>query len=418
MSERKSARGVYVYERKNTRGEVTSHQVKWRLAGEWQTEKFEGTDAQGAQLFADAVRENGGRWPAGWVRGEGFISVPPEMRFAAYALRRLELRTGIEERYRAAAIKELRRYILPTFGECDIRSSEHFNSDTIAAWVLKMQRTKVRRGREMRPMSPKTVRNLHGLLASILGDAVRAEPPLRERNPCALTRLPRADDHGIEEQDEDMTFCTPQEVEAIIGRLTRPADRHLAVVAYGTGLRWGEISALAVRHVLDLDGAKPRVQVARAWKRHPDATYYLGAPKSKASRRFVRISPSVVRAFRDAGVSPDRPASDLIFTNDHGERLPHSSFYERWRKAVKEAQEAGELASHKAPTPHDLRHSHAAALISAGHGLPYVQRRLGHESIDTTNRVYGHLLPEADDDAMATVESVLAGRRPVLRAVG
>src|SRR5206468_8203805 len=40
---------------------------------------------------------------------------------------------------------------------------------------------------------------------------------------------------------------------------------------------------------------------------------------------------------------------------------------------------------------HDLRHSAAASWLAAGLPLIYVQRQLGHASIDTTQRIYGHL---------------------------
>jgi integrase len=49
------------------------------------------------------------------------------------------------------------------------------------------------------------------------------------------------------------------------------------------------------------------------------------------------------------------------------------------------------------PRIHDLRHTHVSWLIAQGVQLPAISRRLGHESITTTNDRYGHLLPEVDD---------------------
>ena len=40
---------------------------------------------------------------------------------------------------------------------------------------------------------------------------------------------------------------------------------------------------------------------------------------------------------------------------------------------------------------HDLRHTAAASWLAAGLPLIYVQRQLGHASITTTERQYGHL---------------------------
>ncbi|MFE4940974.1 tyrosine-type recombinase/integrase [Streptomyces sp. NPDC056649] len=370
--------------------------------------------------------EAGQQWPPGWVKGRGYI-VPDaddeeeRYRFRTYATKIVEDRTGIEEHYRKACLGDLERWIFPTFAECDVRSTEHFSADTIRPWVRQLENTMIHRGQKpktgtgkLTKMSPKTIRNLHGLLSGILKEAVQSDPPLRARNPCERTNLPRADDDGADDA-EDIEFLTPQEVDAIISHMERRSDQLLATVKYGTGLRWGEITALAPMCVIKT-GRTRKVRVRRAWKKDGKGGYYIGKPKTKKSRRTLRISPTTDAALIELG-SEGKDTERLFFTGERQQRLHYSSFYDRWNRAVKRAKNAGVLPTHKYPTPHDLRHSHAAALISAGHGLTYVQRRLGHESIQTTSDTYGHLLPEADDDAMVTIEASLAGQRPELRRV-
>ncbi|MFD9952494.1 tyrosine-type recombinase/integrase [[Kitasatospora] papulosa] len=415
-----------IVRRKNAAGDITSYQVKWRDGGArtagWQSETFD--DETAAGVFRDAVNDCGQHWPPGWVKGRGYISAEQQdedrYRFRTYAAKVIADRTGIEEHYRRACMGELERWVFPTFGECDVRSVEHFSSDTIRPWVRRLETTLVRRGGmpdgspKMKPMSPKTIRNLHGLLSGILREAVRSEPPLRARNPCELTRLPRADDDGAED-GEDIEFLTPQEVEGLIGCMRQRQDQLLAVIAYGTGMRWGELTALAPMCVIPENG-HTKLRVRRAWKKDGKGGYYIGKPKTKKSRRTLRISTTVHEALIELGVGT--AAHDtLLFTGDQGQRLHYSTFHNRWERAVRKAKAAGLLPPQKNPTPHDLRHSHASALISAGHGLTYVQRRLGHESITTTNDTYGHLLPEADDDAMVTIETMLTGSRPQLRRI-
>ncbi|MFC9431093.1 tyrosine-type recombinase/integrase [Streptomyces sp. NPDC056987] len=416
-----------VQARENRAGEITSYRVKWRLGGsrggDWQGETFE--DEPSAQVFKDAVEAASHQWPAGWVKGRGYVTADigsgdDRYRFRTYATRIINDRTGIEEHYRKACLGDLERWIFPTFGECDVRSTEHFSSDTIRPWVRKLETTLVRRGGmpdgspKMKPMSPKTIRNLHGLLSGILKEAVQSEPPLRNRNPCELTRLPRVDDDGADD-DEDIEFLTPAEVEGIIKCLRSRADQLMVTIAYGTGVRWGELTALAPMCVIESGGHR-RLRVRRAWKKDGKGGYYIGKPKTKRSRRTLRISRTVEAALVELGL--DRlPGDQLFFTGDKGQRLHYSTFGNHWHRAVAKAKADGTLPKEKNPTPHDLRHSHAAALISAGHGLTYVQRRLGHESIKTTSDTYGHLLPETDDDAMETIERSLTGQRPRLRSV-
>lgn len=407
-----------VHARKNKAGEVTSYQVKWRLGGArsapWQTETFD--DEPSAEVFKDAVNTNCQQWPPGWVKGEGFITAETadqaRFMFGNWAHECVANRTGVEERYRDDCFRELETYLLPTFANCDIRSTEHFSKRTVQVWVNRMRETYVHRGSKHKPMSPKTLRNLHGLLSSILQEAVLHEPPLRERNPCKLVTLPRIDDDGVEDDDgEDVEFLEPQEVECIVACLNRPEDQRLVRFAYATGMRWGELTALAHRHAVYGSNGAPRARVTRAWKRNKERGYYLGTPKTKASRRSLRVSPLAWQDLLDQGVRPGDKGHQkaLIFHNGAGERLPYSTFYDRWMTAVRLAKEKGLLSEWKNPTLHDLRHSHAAALISRGHSLTYVQRRLGHESIQTTSDTYGHLLAEADDAAMETIDGSLRG---------
>ncbi len=49
---------------------------------------------------------------------------------------------------------------------------------------------------------------------------------------------------------------------------------------------------------------------------------------------------------------------------------------------------------------HDLRHTHATLLLSAGVPLKAIQERLGHSSIVMTMDRYGHLFPSEDHRAV------------------
>lgn len=82
---------------------------------------------------------------------------------------------------------------------------------------------------------------------------------------------------------------------------------------------------------------------------------------------------------------------------------PHFHKY-RWKRAVELAQKNG---LGKTPRWHDHRHTYSAWLISAGVPLSEIQRRLGHESIQTTVDVYGHLMDNAGDLADATIDVAL-----------
>ncbi|MEW2222099.1 hypothetical protein AB0939_22885 [Streptomyces sp. NPDC006990] len=152
--------------------------MKWRLggvrSGPWQTERFDDEDS--ATVFKEAVDEAGQQWPPGWIKGTGHIAAdaarPDEdrYRFRDFAANSIQNRAGVEEHYRKACMRDLEKWILPTVGNCDVRSTEHSRRDTVRAWVRMLEQTKVIRGQaskngrepKWRPMSPKTIRNVHG----------------------------------------------------------------------------------------------------------------------------------------------------------------------------------------------------------------------------------------------------------------
>jgi site-specific recombinase XerD len=61
---------------------------------------------------------------------------------------------------------------------------------------------------------------------------------------------------------------------------------------------------------------------------------------------------------------------------------------------------------------HDLRHSYASFLASAGHGLPVIGALLGHTQPSTTAR-YAHLFDEVTRKATGQVGAMVkaAGKR-------
>jgi integrase len=65
----------------------------------------------------------------------------------------------------------------------------------------------------------------------------------------------------------------------------------------------------------------------------------------------------------------------------------------------------------KGLTPHHLRHTAAALLWAAGASHIEVQLILGHADIETSKRLYAHLLDGSQDSAAARVEQLREARR-------
>jgi site-specific recombinase XerC len=399
-----------IYERPKADGSIT-YQVKWREGGgrnaPGQTEKFD--DPTAAETFKQLVNVHGQHWPPGWVRGHGFVEPdmsPNDVPLLEYAHRYADRLTGIDARTR----KDYKRDIDKHFAGITHTRADGVTvpaticnvvQDDVTDWVRSQEDgepdpedpTKWLRAKAR----PKSIANRHGLLWCIFQAAVDAKPPLRAENPCAKTHLPRADD-GIA---EEMCFLEHDEWARIRREFTDPDAGDLAEFLVGTGLRWGEATALQTRDVNLREGT---INIQRAWKRMEDNTFELGPPKTRKARRILVMSPDQMSMLRRhmAGQGPEQ----FVFRGGQGAAWRHSNYYQRkWVRALDAAVEKGLT---KRPRLHDLRHTHVAWLIAANIPLPAIQARLGHESITTTIDRYGHLVRAMDGEISAAVQAALS----------
>lgn len=389
--------------------------VRWRAngsrTGKRESEIFD--DRKAAERFRDLVKGHGEQWPPGWIRGQGFVADlrSPEEMFEPFAMKQIELLTGVQGDTRAKYRRLVEQNMSPWFKSYSVRDGEGgITREMVQRWVndLAAGRPAPHDPKDRRPRTkykPKTIANQHGLLHAILQAAVDAEPPLRSSNPCDFTRLPRLDGEQVE---EEMVFLEREEF-AWVHRCLAEDARDLAEALAETGARWGEVTALQPRDLCRRNGL-PAIRIQRAWKRDEDGRPYLGAPKTKKSRRTIVITSRLERMLRRRakGKAPD----GLLFTGPEGGRWDAGTFRRlRWVPAIERA--AQEFGLTKRPRIHDLRHSHASWLIAAKVPLPAIQARLGHESITTTVDRYGHLLDALDGEVLAAVEWAMDPAAPL-----
>lgn len=197
----------------------TAHQVRWLEGGardgDPQSEVFD-SEPEAIQ-FKALVDAHGQHWPPGWVKGEGFVQPKTAeedkaaVTFDVWAERFVDTLTGVEVRTRHDYRRDIRKHFVPTFGSKDICDAEAITPTDVRRWVNALEAgerdKKDKEAWARKPVSPKTLANLHGLLYAVFQAAVEAQPPLRASNPCARTRLPRTD-AGIE---DEMVFLEREE---------------------------------------------------------------------------------------------------------------------------------------------------------------------------------------------------------------
>ena len=289
----------------------------------------------------------------------------------------------------------LRTHLLPTFGDTALGDITPVRVGTFVS-ELSTRR------------AAKTVQHCHTLMHTIMGAAV-GEGLIR-KNPCTGTRLPKV-------ARREHVMLTEQELVRLIGAFDDGWPRALVNLLAGTGMRWGEAAGLRVRCV---DVLRRELVVRQTLTEVDGHLEWKDQPKTRRSYRSLTLPASVVDDL--IPLVSGRHGDDLVFRTQecegtcawcdrardsgHDPRLVHAVRNRVFRaRHWDRARDAAGITSR--PTPHDLRHTHVAMLIADGHGLPAIQQRLGHESIQITSDVYGYLLPRVDEGLIATLDRVL-----------
>jgi site-specific recombinase XerD len=153
-----------------------------------------------------------------------------------------------------------------------------------------------------------------------------------------------------------------QEFMQLLGAISAPMYRAIALVMYGAGLRVSEACALEVG---DIDGKRGLIHVRHGKGDRP---------------RFALLGPKLLQALR-AYWAANRPPKPLLFPGPDP-RKPIDP------RSVREAIAAARITSGltKKITPHVLRHTFATHLHELGGDMIDIQALLGHASIRTTQR--------------------------------
>lgn len=337
------------------------YRVRYRLGGRETSETF--VRVSDAELFRDILgngkngrTEQALKWLEDRRKGDAGTTLTFGQWFAHY----LDQLTGITPRTIGDYKSMHRRYL------------SHLDPLPLSA-ITRDHVTKLVNDLDRAGRAPKTIKQVVHMLSTCLALAVDAGHVLS--NPCHKVRLPTNRLAGAEPR-----FLSDEEFRALI-RATPEHYRPLVVWLFGTGMRWSEATAIQTRHV-NIDAGTARVE--RAWKRVPGEGFVIGPPKTVKAKRTVNAATMALAAAQPLLGKP----SDLVFTTKSGGPITHSNFYNNvWRPSCARA------GLDPAPRIHDARHTHASWLISDGQSLEAVQDQLGHESIETTRKVYARLLP-------------------------
>lgn len=266
------------------------------------------------------------------------------------------------------------RYIVPSLGASDIK--------TLTPMQIQRFCNRLSDGyAEQKPLSPKTVQNIHGILHTALKQAVIVGQ--LANNPSDNCRLPTVKRPELKPiMDDNVTRF----LQAIQG----DQYERLFIVTLFTGLRQSEVIGL---QWADIDLTAGLISVRRQLQKdHSKGGGYLYLDDAKGGkRRTVTLAPTVCRVLRAQRAQQNEwrlragalwsNEHDLVFTDELGGHIKHRTVYTHFKNIVR---------SIGLPETrfHDLRHSYAVNALQAGDGIKEIQEQLGHYSSAFTLDVY------------------------------
>lgn len=167
---------------------------------------------------------------------------------------------------------------------------------------------------------------------------------------------------------------------------------YFILLAAKTGMRFSETLAITPD---DFDFRQQTVSIDKTWDYKGSGGFL--PTKNRSSIRKIQIDWQTVIQFSELikELPPDKP----IFVNG---KVYNSTVNERLGRLCRQC---------KIPviSIHGLRHTHASLLLFTGVSIASVARRLGHSSINTTQKTYLHIIQELENQDIDLVMRLLAG---------
>lgn len=247
-------------------------------------------------------------------------------------------------------------------------------------------------------ISPKTVKNVHGVLHKALQQAlVNGYIRLNPTDGCVL---PRIEKKQVKPLDED-------QITAFLKAIRGHQFEQLFIVTLFSGMREAEALGLTWDCVNFSKGTitiNKQLQMVRGGKGE-----YRLAPTKNSKVRSVTLAPFVLDTLRQV----QRKQLDnhvrygelwentgFVFTNELGQHLKTHTVYKNFKTVVREL-------GYEDARFHDLRHSYAVASIKSGDDIKTVQENLGHATAAFTLDVYGHVTDQMKRESAARMEQFI-----------
>ena len=291
---------------------------------------------------------------------------------------------------------QIKNHIKPAIGAVKLGE---LTKHTVQTFVNDLTRKK--------SLSPKTAKNIHGVLSAVLHTA--CELDYIRNNPCNMTKLPRI-------INSEVKPLTDEQVSALIKILDNDEIyAPIFKVILFCGLRESEAIGLTWN---DIDFNARTVSIRKQLQKRPkkDGGFTFESTKNDKVR-VLKPAAFVMEILKQQSIKQielkanaldqwqgfldvqERKAS-LVFTNEIGQHLGPNTVYNHFKKL------ASQIGANNA-TVHDLRHTYATLSLQNGDDVKTVQQNLGHATAAFTLDRYGHVSEKMKEDSAARMQKYI-----------
>ena len=348
----------------------------------------------------------------------GGLPVKQEMSFSDYLDEWVEKYVNVNLRHKTQSsyIGIINNHIKPALG--------HYKLMTITAAQLQVFANSLKD----KGFSHRHLINTMSIINNALNYAIEPLQYIKE-NPARLIRMPK-----IDRPARERIVLQPDNWRRIISRFPFGNKYHIPlIIGYHTGMRISEVFALTWS---DIDFANGEIyvekQIVKIKHGKEKAKWCFGKTKTEASVRTVKIGETLLKILKQEKIRQNQnrllygeyythylaeimtdentleikqhPKGNLnlICVNDDGTFVTTDSFKYCSRVIHHELNIEFDF--------HSLRHTHATILIENGADIKNVQKRLGHEKIETTLQTYVHDTERMAERSVDIFEKAIGGQ--------
>ena len=321
----------------------------------------------------------------------GLYSDPSQMRVREWAeIWQKDYLNSVKPSTKEQYSYNIRRHIIPSLGAIKLSK---LTSPMIQRFYNKSLET----------LSPKSVRNIHGILHKMMAQAVKVRYiPINPCDACEPPTVPR----------KEIQPLTPEQASRFLQEIKGTVNENMLIVDIFTGMRQSEIIGLTWDCI---DFERGTITIYRQYRkeRHYRAKgVYQFSPLKNNKPRTITPASTVIETLKRVKSEQEEFAKEsgdmysnsdgFVFTNHKGKPIPSSTIYGNFKRiAIKIGCPNARY--------HDLRHTFATLSLQNGDDIKTVSYNLGHATVAFTLDVYGHVSERMKKDSADRMENLIKG---------